>query len=56
MKIEEEIEIAMGNYERCKKEDFKCLASYWGGYIEALQRIKDGIIEYHPTEKGSEQE
>lgn len=55
MKIEEAIEVAMGNYERCKKEDFKCLASYWGGYIEALQHIKEGKID-HPTEKGGDEE
>lgn len=31
-------------YHKCIEDGYHHMASYWGGYMEALQKVKNGII------------
>lgn len=31
-------------YQKCIEDGYHHMASYWGGYMEALQKVKYGII------------
>lgn len=39
-------------YQKCIADGYHHMASYWGGYMEALQKVKYGIITME-NKKGS---
>ena len=42
--IDEAIAFAKRKHDFCRKEGYASMATYWGGYVTALQDVKDGKI------------
>ena len=45
--IDESIEYAEKQSNQCSKDGFKALASYWGGYHDALFDVKKDIFTWN---------